>query len=598
MVRHSGKENATDSQTEHKKRNLRPLKTLFPYLSHNKFLVFSAFISLIIAALVMLALPVAIRRMLDHGFIREDGTLINSYFAVLFILAAILAIASAARYYSVITLGERIVAHLRRDVFAHIAMLSASFFDRSHSGELVSRLSSDTTQLKSAVGATASVALRNLIMAVGAVIMMVVTSFKLSILVLITIPIVVLPLIVFGRKVRARTRLAQDKLAEANTLASEQISAIRTVQAFTAERFITNRFGFLIDKAYEAARRSVVARAFLTGFAIFLVFGSVVAVLWIGAHDVLSGNLTGGTLGQFVLYAVFAASAFGQLSEVGAELAQASGAAERLAELLQEKPDITAPRKLVPLPQPPRGSIEFDTVNFSYPTKPDQLILNALSFQVKPTETVAFVGPSGAGKSTLFSLILRFYDPTNGTVKIDDIDIRHAAPQDVREHIAYVAQDTAIFDGTLRDNIAFGRPDASEEAIIAAAKAAHAYDFIMALPHGLDEKVGERGLMLSGGQKQRIAIARAILRDCPILLLDEATSALDAESEMLVQKALDGLIKQRTTLVIAHRLATVLKADRIMVIDKGKIVEQGTHDELVAKNGLYARLARLQFTTH
>lgn len=582
--------------SNHKKRNLRPLSALQPYVLRYKKLAFSAAVSLIVAALVMLALPIAIRRMLDHGFTLSDGPMINSYFAVLFFLAAILALASAGRYYSVITLGEHVVADLRRDVFSHVTSLSPEFFDKSRSGEIISRLSADTTQVKSAVGATASVALRNIIMAVGAIIMMIVTSPKLSAMVLVAIPIVVIPLIMFGRKVRKKTRMAQDRLADATALASEQVGAIRTIQAFTAEKIVNRRFSQLIERAFQSARSSVLSRAFLTAFAIFLVFGSVVAVLWIGSNDVLNKTMTAGTLGQFVLYAVFGASAFGQLSEVGAELAQATGAAERLAELLVEKSTIIVPEKPLKLPEPAKGAINFNQVNFSYPTRKDHAVLHDLSFGVKAGETVAFVGPSGGGKSTIFSLILRFYDPQSGNIAFDNTDISKVTLQDLRSRIAYVPQDVAIFDGTLRENIAFGNPLANNRAIEEAAEAAHALDFIHNLKDGFETQVGERGITLSGGQKQRIAIARAILRDAPLLLLDEATSALDAENEMLVQKALEGLMKNRTTLVIAHRLATILKADRIVVLDKGVIVEEGSHHDLAAQNGLYARLAKLQFS--
>ncbi|EJF78467.1 ABC transporter, permease/ATP-binding protein [Bartonella sp. DB5-6] len=579
-----------------KKPSLSSLATFGPYLVRYRWLFVFAFLALSVAALVTLALPIAIRQMFDHGFSASSHDHINFTFCVLFVLALLLALASACRYYCVITLGERIVADLRRDVFVHIMKLSPAFFDHSHSGELVSRLLTDTTQIKLAVGSTASTALRHLIVVIGAVVMMVITNAKLSSLVLLAIPFVAIPLVIFGRKVRVRTRAAQDRLADANALATEQVSAIRTVQAFTAEKLVSTRFSQLIERAFQTARASVILRSFFTGFAIFMVFSSVVAVLWIGSRDVLNGTMTGGTLGQFVLYAVFGASTFAQLSELGAELIQAAGAAERLAELLQEKPTILAPQNPLPLAQPVRGALVFDQVNFTYPSRPQEKILRSLSFSVKEGETVAFVGASGAGKSTIFSLILRFYDPTSGQIRFDGVEINRLSLQDLRSAISYVPQDVAIFDGTLRDNIIFGTEKCNEEQIVAAAKTANALEFIESLPNGFDTQVGERGTMLSGGQKQRIGIARAILRNAPLLLLDEATSALDANSEKLVQEALEGLMQNRTTLVIAHRLATILKADRILVLDKGALVEEGTHAELVAQNGVYAYLAKLQFS--
>ncbi|GAA4657449.1 ABC transporter transmembrane domain-containing protein [Bartonella pachyuromydis] len=572
------------------------LKTFGPYLIRYRWLFIFAFFALTVAALVTLALPVAIGKMFDHGFSASSHGHINFYFFMLFLLALLLALASACRYYCVITLGERIVADLRRDVFVHIMKLSPAFFDKSHSGELVSRLLTDTTQIKLAVGSTASTALRHLIVVIGAIVMMVITNAKLSALVLLAIPFVAIPLVIFGRKVRTRTCAAQDRVADANALATEQVSAIRTVQAFTAEKLVATRFSQLIERAFQTARASVILRSFFTGFAIFLVFSSVVAVLWIGSRDVLNGTMTAGALGQFVLYAVFGATTFAQLSELGAELIQAVGAAERLAELLQEQPTILAPQNPSPLAKPVQGALVFDQVDFTYPSRPEDKILRSLSFSIKAGETVAFVGASGAGKSTIFSLILRFYDPTSGKICFDGVETNRLSLQDLRGAISYVPQDVAIFDGTLRDNIIFGTENVTEEQIIAAAQAANALEFIEALPNGFDTEVGERGTMLSGGQKQRIGIARAILRNAPLLLLDEATSALDANSEKLVQEALEGLMQNRTTLVIAHRLATILKADRILVMDKGALVEEGTHAELVAKNGVYAYLAKLQFS--
>ena len=495
------------------------------------------------------------------------------------------------------TLGERVVADIRRDVFSHVTRLSPAFFDTAQSGEIVSRLAADTTQVKSAVGATASVALRNVILGFGAVAMMVVTSPKLSGIVIAAIPVVVLPLVAFGRSVRRKSRLAQDTLADATAYASEQIGAVRTLQAFTNEKLVASRFSAAVEAAFEAARASIFARSFLTFFAIFTIFSSVVAVLWFGSRDVLEGTLSPGTLGQFLLYSVFAAGALGALSEVWGELSQAAGAAERLTEILAERPAILPPARPKPLPARSGGAIDFDDVSFSYPARPDRAAVHGLSFSVRPGETVAIVGPSGAGKSTVFSLILRFYDPESGAIRIDGVDLREADPAAVRARMAVVPQDVTIFSASARDNIGFGRPGATAAEIEAAAKAALADEFILRLEKGYDSPVGERGVTLSGGQRQRMAIARALLRDAPILLLDEATSALDAASETLVQEALEHLMAGRTTLVIAHRLATVLKADRILVMEDGRIVEEGTHKSLVARGGVYAGLARLQFET-
>jgi ATP-binding cassette subfamily B protein len=574
---------------------LRPLLALAPYVARYRGRAFLAFISLTVAAITTLVVPVAARRMIDFGFSPEGIALINSYFSVMIAVVAVLAGASASRFYLVMTIGERIVADLRRDVFAHLISLSPAFFDSARSGELVSRLTADTTQIKSAVGASVSIALRNVMLFIGAATMMVITSPKLSGFVLLAIPVIVIPLVAFGRWVRRLSRNAQDTLADATSYASELLGAIRTVQAFTGERLANARFGGEVEQAYEAARTSTRARSILTLIIIFIVFSSVVAILWVGSHDVLTGAITPGRLGQFVLYAAFAASALGQLSEVWGEVSAASGAAERLFEILRVKSQIMAPPRPVALPVPARGDVGFDNVSFAYPTRPDVLAVDGVTLSVRAGEKVAIVGPSGAGKSTLFHLLLRFYDPASGTISLDGVVIGSTDPGELRARMALVPQDSVVFAATARENIRFGRPDASDAEVERAADLAHASEFLRRLPGGFETQLGERGVTLSGGQRQRIAIARAILRDAPLLLLDEATSALDAESETLVQTALEELMRHRTTLVIAHRLATVLSCDRIMVMDQGRIVEQGTHAELVAANGLYARLARLQF---
>jgi ATP-binding cassette, subfamily B, bacterial len=574
---------------------LRPLLALAPYVARYRGRATLAFIALTIAAVTTLVVPLAVRRMIDFGFTPEGIARINSYFSVMIAVVAVLAIASASRYYLVMTIGERIVADLRRDVFAHLMSLSPAFFDSARSGELVSRLTADTTQIKSAVGASVSIALRNFMLFVGATAMMVVTSPRLSLLVLLAIPAIVLPLVAFGRWVRRLSRGAQDTLADATAYASELVGAIRTVQAYTGERLAGDRFAGEVEQAYEAARNSTRARAVLTAIIIFIVFTSVVVILWIGSNDVLTGTISPGRLGQFILYAAFAAAALGQLSEVWGEVSAASGAAERLFEILRVKSAISAPASPRALPVPARGDVGFDSVSFAYPTRPNVLAVDGVSLSVRAGEKVAIVGPSGAGKSTLFHLLLRFYDPLSGTIALDGVPIKAADPGEVRKRIALVPQDPVVFAASARENIRFGRPEATDAEVERAADLAHASEFIRRLPGGLQAQLGERGVTLSGGQRQRIAIARAILRDAPLLLLDEATSALDAESETLVQTALEELMRHRTTLVIAHRLATVLSCDRILVLDQGRIVEQGTHASLVAAGGLYARLARLQF---
>jgi ATP-binding cassette, subfamily B, bacterial len=576
----------------------KALLALLPYVKRYKGRVLAAFVALTVAAAATLVVPVAVRRMIDAGFsVHSTGT-INSYFGAMIGVVGVLALASGTRYYLVNTLGERVVADLRSAVFRHLSGLDASFFDSARIGELLSRLTADTTQLKAAFGASASVALRNFFMFIGAVALMVYTSPRLSAYVLVAIPIIVLPLYAAGRAVKKRSRAAQDTLADASAYAAENLGAVRVMQAFGAEAATNARFSAAVENSYDAARLSTLARGIVTVIAIFLAFASVVVVLWLGAHDVLAGRMTGGLLSQFVLYAVLGAGALGELSQVWNEISAAAGAAGRIGEILAIKPKIIAPVPAARFPSPAKGEIVFDHVNFVYPTRQDApAALHDLSFRVAPGETVAIVGPSGAGKSTIFQLLLRFYDPTSGVIDLDGVDIKTVDPAELRRRISLVPQEPVIFASSFADNIRYGAPQASEAAVEAAAKKAAAQDFIAATSQGYATNIGERGVTLSGGERQRLAIARAILREAPVLLLDEATSALDAASEGLVQHALEELKQGRTTLVIAHRLATVLSADRILVLEAGRIVEEGTHQSLVANDGLYAKLAKMQFET-
>ena len=588
---------ASAAAEEETRASLRPLLALKPYLLRYKGMIAGSLVALIVSAAATLAVPLAVRRMIDVGFSRIEPGLVDKYFATLLGVGLILALASAARFYCVTWLGERVVADLRADIFEHLTGLSPAFYESVQSGEVMSRLSADTTQVKAAASTTISQALRNLVILVGAVIMMIVTSPRLSLLVLFAIPIIVLPLFAYGRVVRSLSREAQDSLAHASAYASESLSQVRVLQAFTHESAASAKFADAVERAFGAAKARTKARAGLTALAIFLVFASVVGILWYGAQDVLAGTMTGGRLGQFVLYAVLAAAAMGELSEVWGEINQAAGAAERLGELLAVQSEIKSPTHPVIMPAPPRGEIAFRSVTFHYPSRPAMSALSGVSFRVKSGERVAIVGPSGAGKTTIFALLLRFYDPQKGTVAVDGVAVSEASLQDLRAHFAIVPQEPALLADTVAANIGYGLGEASRSDIEKAACTAFAHDFIAALPQGYDTMLSEGGVTLSAGQRQRIAIARAVLRNAPILLLDEATSALDSESETLVQRALDSIMQGCTTLVIAHRLATVTRADRILVLDDGRLVEEGTHQSLLGNDGIYARLAELQFAT-
>ncbi len=577
--------------------SLRPLRDLIPFVRPYWRILAAALATLTIAAVVTLILPLAVRSMIDLGFARENAAHINQYFLKLFAVACLLALATAARYYFVTRLGERVVADIRAQVYRHVIGMSPSFFETTRTGEVLSRLTTDTTLIQTMIGTSASLALRNLFLLVGGFTMLTVTSPRLTGFIMIGVPIVVLPIILFGRRVRRLSRASQDTLADTSAIAGETLNAVQVVQAFTHENLEDRRFAQAVELAYNTALQRIGVRAVLTALVILLVFGAIIMVLWLGAHAVLEDRLSAGQLSQFVLYAVLLAGAVGGLSEVWGELQQAAGAAERLQELLTAQSTIQAPDRPLVLPQPVRGAIRFDGVTFHYPSRPDHAALDRFYLEIQPGETVALVGPSGAGKSTVFQLLLRFYDPQQGRIFLDGIDIAQLRPQELRRQIGIVPQQTVVFAADAMTNIAYGHPDAGEAEIKAAARAALADEFLERQPEGYHTFLGERGVRLSGGQQQRIAIARAILKDSPVMLLDEATSSLDAESERLVQEALDHLMQNRTTLVIAHRLATVLKVDRIVVMEQGRVVATGTHEELVKQGGLYTRLAELQFGT-
>ncbi|RJL07525.1 ATP-binding cassette domain-containing protein [Paracoccus aestuarii] len=575
-------------------RRVGALGALWPFVRPYRGQVALAIVALVATSAISLILPLAARRVVDNF---DDGAgLLDRYFGAALLIVAALALGTAARYFFVTRLGERVVADIRKAVYARVITLSPAFFERVMTGEILSRITTDTTLIQSVVGSSLSIALRNLLILTGGLAMLAWTSIKLMGLVLLIVPAILIPIIVLGRRLRGLSRQNQDWIAASSGTASETLLAAQTVQAYTAESRSIARFDDVTEQSYIVARTRIVTRAVMTAIVIFLIFAGVIGVLWIGARDVQAGVMTAGQLVQFVIYAILVASAAGALSEIWGELQRAAGATERLAELLSAEDTLTDPATPLPLPVPLRGRLALEGVGFRFPTRPDLPALDGIDLTIQPGETVALVGPSGAGKTTVIQLVQRFWDPQQGRVTLDGIDLRDLARTDLRGRIALVPQDPVIFAASAAENIRIGRPEASDAEIAQAARDAHAHDFIAALPQGYDTPLGERGVMLSGGQRQRIAIARAMLRDAPILLLDEATSALDAESEALVQAAVGRLAEGRTTIVVAHRLATVKQADRIVVLDQGRIVAQGSHDQLVAQGGLYARLARMQFT--
>ena len=585
----------TEGAERPKGSSLRPLRALLPYIRPYKGTLVLAIAALLLAAATQLTLPVAVRFLIDGGLVADDPSNIDKYFIGLFAVAMAFGVFAAFRFYLVSWLGERVVADLRDAVYRHVVRLDPAFFEITKTGEVLSRLTTDTTLIQSISGVGLSIALRTTLTLSGATIMLVVTSPKLAGMILLLVPLVIVPIILIGRRVRTLSRASQDRIADSSGLAGEVLNAISTVQAFTLERLQSERFATAVRAAFQTGVQRIRVRALLSGIAVLFIFGAVTFVLWIGTHAVFRGEMTGGQLGQFLLYAIFVATSSAALSEMWGEVQRAAGAMERIVELLDTESAIVAPPEPVEFPAQSDGRIRFEKVSFRYPSRPETPAIDKFDLIVESGETLAIVGPSGAGKSTLFQLLLRFYDPESGRISVDGVDISKAEPESVRARIGLVPQDTIIFGTTASENIGYGRPDASHAEIVASARAAAADRFIRELPEGYDTFLGERGTRLSGGQKQRVAIARAILKDPPILLLDEATSSLDAESERVVQEALERLMQGRTTIVIAHRLATVQKANRIVVLDHGRIVDIGTHNELVRNDSLYAHLAELQF---
>lgn len=576
-------------------KSLKPLRTLVPFILAYRGTLYAALIALLVASAALLALPVALRFLIDNGFAANDVGTINRYFGWFFAAAAVFGGFAALRYYLVSWLGERVVADIRTEVYDRVIRMDPTFFETTRTGEVLSRLTADTTLVQSISGVSLSIALRTSLNLLGGLVMLALTSVKLTLYIMLGVPVVVLPMIIIGRRIRRQSRTTQDRVADTSGLADETLNAIQTVQAFTLESIQAARYGQAVIESFKAAVKRVRTRAFLTAVGITLVFGAITIILWAGSRAVLAGAMTGGELAQFLMYSLFVGSSAAGLSEVWGEVQRGAGAMERLSELLAARPAIRAPDTPAVLPEPVRGRISFRNLSFYYPSRPEVPALENFSLDIEAGETVAFVGPSGAGKSTSFQMLLRFYDPQSGRIEIDGIDIAQLAPTALRQQIGLVPQETVLFGDSARENIRYGNPRADNFAVEQAAVSAAAEEFINALPEGFDTFLGERGTRLSGGQRQRIAIARAILKDPPILLLDEATSSLDAESERLVQMALEELMQDRTTLVIAHRLATVKKVDRIVVMDAGRIVAIGNHEELMKSSGLYANLAQLQF---